>query len=895
MESPTMPAAPEVRLPARHLWAPAVAIGVGITVVHALSGPGAVQDWTYLVVGAGASLAAWIGALRGDRHLAAVLIALGVSLTALGDTVNQVLVWARPVAPDLSVADLTWVASYLVLIAALLLVLRRSSSTRLDLDGGLDICSVTVLAFLLQWEVSVRGLATDGSLAPIVRAVWILYPALDGVLLVLVARALLAGQMRSRSALLLAIGTSGWLVADVAVTVAVPDGHSTPRIDVGWLLGSIALAAAAWQPRPVAIAPRHRDGAATAPVGYHRVAVGLLPLAVPGGIELIEYLRGDNPNPLPLYAASLALLAIAFLRAVRLMRSDHDARARLRSQERLAVAVADTSSDAVVLLDRDGRIVTSAPRLASLIGQEGTDLQGSDLLTSVDPIDLEAARSLFAQTLEAPGQMFEWELRIRHAGGRPLWLGARLVNLLDDPDVHAVVLTLHDVTERRQAQDELAHQAVHDGLTGLANRTLFTDRVEQALRRSARSGLQPAVIFLDLDGFKGVNDTLGHQAGDELLRVVGQRLTAAVRTGDTVARFGGDEFAILVEPSAWPLHDAEATAARILRLVTEPVILGDQTVALSASLGVAVADPTASAGSMLRDADVAMYRAKATGRGRWVAYDSSMRTAVIERLQLATDLTKALDLGQLALAYQPVVELEGEQLVGFEALIRWNHPTVGQVAPDQFISLAEEKGLIVPIGAWVLEEACRTAAHWHRTYPEQASLSMSVNVSAHQIASGDLVAHLTHALAASGLDPATLIVELTESALVVDPEAAAEQLRHIRGLGVRIAIDDFGTGYSSLAYLRMFPLDILKIDRSFVETITDREHVPALVRGLLELAHTLELETLAEGVEHEAQRDGLRDASCDLAQGFLFGKPLDVADAEALLLRVGAIAGHGRA
>jgi diguanylate cyclase (GGDEF)-like protein/PAS domain S-box-containing protein len=583
---------------------------------------------------------------------------------------------------------------------------------------------------------------------------------------------------------------------------------------------------------------------------------------------------------------TVVLVGLAVVRTLLLTRSDRDARERLRSQERYSRALAANSSDAVAVVDATGTVRNDATALALLMGYERTSLEGVDLFSTVDPGDLGAARALLERSLHSPGRPFEIELRAVRADGRAMWVGARVVNLLDDRDLGGVVVTVHDITPRKTAELELEHQALHDELTGLANRALFADRVGQALQRSPRPGLQPAVIFLDLDGFKTVNDSLGHGAGDDLLREVAQRLTSAVRAGETVARLGGDEFAVLIEPCRRPLDDAAMAAERILQVLSPPVELGDQRVRVSASLGIAAGSADADAASMLRDADVAMYRAKSAGKAQWVVYDAHMRTAAVERLQLETDLQHALDAGQFVLRYQPVVELATERVVGFEALIRWHHPTLGVVAPDSFIPLAEESGLILPIGAWVLDEACRTAARWLRSYPNHPTLSMAVNVSARQLGSDELVGQVERALARSGLDPANLVLEMTETALVQDATVAAARLRQLRALGIRLAIDDFGTGYSSLSYLRQFPVDILKIDRSFINTITTPDKVPAIVRGLLDLGRTLELETIAEGVEDEIQRDRLREERCDLAQGYLFARPLDEADAELLLLRL---------
>jgi diguanylate cyclase (GGDEF)-like protein len=435
----------------------------------------------------------------------------------------------------------------------------------------------------------------------------------------------------------------------------------------------------------------------------------------------------------------------------------------------------------------------------------------------------------------------------------------------------------------RRTEADLARLAFSDVLTGLANRALFTDRLELALRRTARSGGEVAVVFLDLDGFKSVNDSLGHGAGDQLIREVGRLLQAAVRTEDTLARLGGDEFAILVERSPG-VEEATRIAERVLAALTGPVDLGGQRVTVSASIGIATGDVAATASSLLRDADNAMYWAKGSGPGRYVVFNPQMRSAAAERRQLEADLWAAVADRQFRLVYQPVVDLGSERVTGFEALIRWDHPTLGVVLPERFLPVAEEIGLVPDIGRWVLTEACAAAAAWRRDHPAAADLSMAVNVSPSQLGLPGLIEDVRTALAASGLPPSALVLELTESVLVRDPVLAAERLHELRGLGVRVALDDFGTGYSSLSHLRQFAVDILKIDRSFVSTIDDAESMPAILRGLINLGHTLDLEIVAEGIEQERQRTHLRDGQVALAQGYLFAAPLEHTDAELLLL-----------
>jgi diguanylate cyclase (GGDEF)-like protein len=418
------------------------------------------------------------------------------------------------------------------------------------------------------------------------------------------------------------------------------------------------------------------------------------------------------------------------------------------------------------------------------------------------------------------------------------------------------------------------HQALHDALTSLANRALLKDRVEHALARLSREGRPIAVLFLDLDRFKAVNDTAGHTAGDQLLRMVGDRLKGCVRAGDTIARLGGDEFAILLEDLQDP-RDAAMAARRMLDVLAEPFMLRDRQVTIGASIGISVGTSGRQRyETLVRDADVAMYAAKSAGRGRFAMFEAGMHEVLVRRLKLEEDLRLAVDRGEFMLQYQPIVELDRGQLAGVEALIRWAHPKRGLVPPSEFISAAEDTGLIVPIGAWVLREACRQARAWHAEYPDQPPLRISVNLSTRQLEQQRIVRDVTEALAESGLDPQYLVLEVTESVLMEDTEANIATLGCLKELGVRLAIDDFGTGYSSLSYLRRFPVDLVKIDKSFIDGITGGPEESALARAIISLGQTLRLHTVAEGVEHSAQFDELRELGCPLGQGFHFARPL---------------------
>ncbi|MCU4182764.1 EAL domain-containing protein [Acidiferrimicrobium sp. IK] len=432
------------------------------------------------------------------------------------------------------------------------------------------------------------------------------------------------------------------------------------------------------------------------------------------------------------------------------------------------------------------------------------------------------------------------------------------------------------LSDRDDLEAELRHQALHDGLTGLANRTLLQDRVEHALAGAVRTRSTVAVCFCDLDGFKTVNDSLGHLAGDQLLVAAGKRLASVVRPGDTAARLGGDEFAVLMEGITDP-SAATAVAERIVSVLRQPVDLNGRQISLSVSVGVAVADVGSTAEQLLSEADSAMYEAKASGRNRFTVFEEAMHSRILERLELTNAFAGALQRGEFYLDYQPQFSLQDRKLEGFEALLRWRHPALGLVAPDRFIHLAEETGHIVPIGRWVIEQACRQGAAWSA---DGSTLTMSVNLSGRQLTDANLVDDLRTALSMSGLPPSQLVLEITESVLMVDGEESLRVLADLKATGVRLAIDDFGTGYSSLNYLRQFPFDLLKIDKSFVDPLVDPGgEGTAFIATIVSLAHSLGLATVAEGLEYADQQERLISLGCDSAQGFLLARPLDVAAA----------------
>jgi diguanylate cyclase (GGDEF)-like protein len=449
------------------------------------------------------------------------------------------------------------------------------------------------------------------------------------------------------------------------------------------------------------------------------------------------------------------------------------------------------------------------------------------------------------------------------------------------PSVGGYVANIRDITERKEFEAILAHRALHDPLTGLANRQLILDRAEQMLARARRSRDPVAAYFIDLDNFKDANDSLGHEAGDQLLQTVAHRFASLLRASDTVGRLGGDEFVILAEGS--PIAAGpEMVAERIREVLREPFLVEGfegLPITITASIGIATGD-RASAQELLRDADIALYRTKAAGRDGWVLFEPAMQSAAVDRLELKSDLDSALAENQFFLLYQPIFDLDSASIRGVEALIRWQHPTRGVIPPNDFIPVLEDSGMIVDVGRWVLDTACAQAASWQA---QGYRTTMSVNVSMRQLETEQLVTHVLDALAESHLDAGSLIIEVTESTLMRDANATVSRLKRLKDIGVLIAIDDFGTGYSSLAYLRQFPVDVLKIDKSFIAEMDGSPNSSALIHTLVELGRTLGLVTLAEGIEDHTQLEALRDELCDRGQGFILSRPVSSAEIEALL------------
>jgi diguanylate cyclase (GGDEF)-like protein/PAS domain S-box-containing protein len=542
-----------------------------------------------------------------------------------------------------------------------------------------------------------------------------------------------------------------------------------------------------------------------------------------------------------------------------------------RSEERFRSLVRN-ASDGVVVMGPDGQMKYESPAVERILGRSPDATIGQPAMSNIHPDDRAAVERRFADVAAASGSETGLEFRVRHADGSWRILEAIAKNLLDDAAVGGVVVNFRDITERKALEEQLRHQAFHDVLTGLANRSLFRDRLGHALARASRGALPTAVLYLDIDDFKAVNDRLGHGEGDRLLVIVGERLVTATRAGDTVARLGGDEFAVIVEET--DPAEAPRAAERILRALAQPFELGGRPTSVRASIGVAIHDVDGGdADELLRRADIAMYAAKARGGDGHAVYEARLYEATVTRMESKADLQGALQRGELRVAYQPIVDMESGAILGAEALMRWEHPERGPIPPSDFIPLAEESGLIIELGRWILETACRQTRDWQDA-TGRFDLTISVNLSGRQIADADLVADVARVLATTGLEPSCLTLEITETTLVRDVDTTIAAFRALKALGVRLAIDDFGTGYSSLSYLRQFPIDILKIDRSFVASLDEGSDSSALVRSILNLSATLRLDTVAEGIETAEQWHALESLGATRGQGYLFARPM---------------------
>jgi PAS domain S-box-containing protein len=626
----------------------------------------------------------------------------------------------------------------------------------------------------------------------------------------------------------------------------------------------------------------------------------------------------DNTYSLNLkeWVRGLAALVLLFdIYTIYQQRQLQRIRRQLAEREQLFQLITENAADMIAVIDRNGQRLYNSPAYHKILGYGPEELAATSSMDQIHPDD--RARVLEASVkARNTGRGERLEYRIRHKDGSWRFLestSSAIQNPKGEND--GLVIVNRDITERKRAEERLAHQSFHDGLTGLPNRALFLDRLQRAITISRRhSEFKFAVLFIDIDEFKVFNDSLGHAAGDSLLVQIAQHLTVSLRGVDTIsrprladdaellvgestlARPGGDEFTVLLEELHGP-SDAIRVAERIQQRLAIPFNFNDQEIVLSVSIGIAFdGNGATDAQEVLRDAEIAMYRAKSAGKARCEVFDHAMHAGAIKRLQLETDLRKALELNEFRVYYQPIVSLHNGQIVGFETLSRWQRPE-GLVMPGEFIAVADETGIILPINRQLLYDACRQLRCWQELFPSDAPLTVNVNITPKQFAQPDLAAQIGKTLQETGLDPCCLNLEITETIAMADADRSAVVLSALKALGVRLDIDDFGTGYSSLSRLQRFPVDTLKVDRSFISRMDTDVETREIVRIIVMLAHGLRLKVVAEGVETAAQADMLKEMGCELAQGYLYSKPAPSETIEQLLRngRAANACGKGRA
>jgi diguanylate cyclase (GGDEF)-like protein/PAS domain S-box-containing protein len=738
-----------------------------------------------------------------------------------------------------------------------------------DLLAGSEPVIYAIAVTALVWLGITGPYFEDGSMPLPDRAwIWVL-PLLDGLLALLILRRVVERAEPKIVFHVLLAGFVLWAGGHAGAAWDAADGSSSDLLAAAPLLGPIVIVAAIVLP---GFGRLVSTNGSSMRVHWSQI-FGLLFASVVPLAALVLMLASGLDSTSSFAVVSLATVSVIVLALTRMWRLVDQVRVltEQRGQDRLA-AMVEHSSDVVMLADQTGRVGYASPGLRTTLGYEPESWPGRNLAdVVVEDERADARRQIERLVSSGHGGTLEFEATLLHADGQHRKATVVIANLVGGSAVDGVVATFRDVTEQRNLERQLSHRAFHDELTGLANRALFLDRMDHALR-IARSESDPVVaLFVDLDDFKGVNDALGHAVGDQLLKHVADRIRRVAGTGDTAARLGGDEFAMLLEDRGG-IDRAIDVAESLLDSLREPVSIAGYDVAVLASVGVAIAAHGMTTTSLLRDADIAMYEAKRAGKGQIRIFDPAMRLVATKHLEYRTELAEALDRQQLRLVYMPYVDLRTGQVTGAEALIRWHHPEHGDVPAADFIPLAERSGLIVPIGYWVIDQVFEQLARW------RPGIYVSLNLSAVQIRQPDFVEQVLEAAARTHIEPSTVIWEITETVVVDEGERATETIRRLREEGFRFAVDDFGAGYCSLSHLQRHPVDLLKIDREVIHEFGTDPRGNTLARTILQMAESLDLLTVAEGIETTSQLRELRRAGCHLGQGYLLSQPLEAAE-----------------
>jgi diguanylate cyclase (GGDEF)-like protein/PAS domain S-box-containing protein len=799
----------------------------------------------------GAGRSAWI-----CLSIALALYVIGLSIAAG--------CWLAHRDPFPGPADIFFCAFYPAIAAAALYLMRaatlRVSRIQLSLDAMIFVAGFGAFFWFLVIHPAV--LQTEVNLLK--EGLSQAYVALDCVVLLLLGVLLLTGSEEARRPRIHALLLSGFammFLGDITWSLAKMSGYYWPGgfHDVLYLFCFVPVAAAARQQLADFAAPP----AGAKPRGSDAFARVLPSAAMLAAFVVMVYMNfGDIGRPSTSATTMVFGLMLLFMARQGLV---------LRLAENRYASLIANASDVIVIVSPEGILRFVSPACERTLGAKPDEIIGrslSDLWTGEDRERLKAFLTEVAGSRS--GTVGPVELGIKQ-GAQRRFMECVGNNLTHDSAVQGLALNFRDISDRKALEGQLRQLALHDPLTQLANRNLFRDRVHHALALAQRHKSRVAVLFLDLDNFKNINDSLGHDAGDRLLRTVAQRIVAACRSSDTVARLGGDEFAVLLE-GVTAVTDVEKRAEALIEKLQAPLALDGKDVRVTASIGIASAAAESAPEALLSNADIAMYHAKAAGKNRHMTFRPQMQDLLQERMRLEADIGRALAQQELFLEYQPIVDLGTRSILGVEALVRWRHPEAGVLMPARFIQVVEECGHVAKLGRWVLTQACRDMCAWRKSIAGGSALRLAVNISARHLEQGDLVHDVTQALRESGLEPDNLVIELTESTIMDHSGANLERFRRLKALGIRLAIDDFGTGYSSLSYLHRFPIDILKIDRSFVSRLTNSDSGPELVRTVVTLGETLGLDTVAEGIELDAQAAALLALGCVAGQGFLFAK-----------------------